>query len=854
MQNLAPDPQPSVQTSGSPPPSPTNPDGPDTPQTFAHAVRLLEFDQVRQQLASYARTVMGEETALGLMPGRDHLAIATDLQETTEAREFIEGGGGLEFGPRIDFREPVQRALLGGLLRGEELHYIQELLQAARYDRSHLASRDEFPLLSGYASNIPDLSAIESAIASAISPAGEVLDDASPNLRHLRQESRAVHQRLNEMMERNLRRFQRMEVVQEPIITQRNGRLVLLIKAEMKPRVPGIVHDVSDSGSTVFVEPMGAIELGNRWREARLAEEREEERVLRQLSSQTSRVGRELLLTLDILSRLDFDMAKGRYSSALRAVSPWVSGQPAPDWRERTMMTGQRADAASTRRLRLTGARHPLLSGDVVPVTIELGGQPVENIAPDHLADRGAADSIRPSTVMLITGPNAGGKTVALKTVGLLSLMAQSGLHVPADEAALPLFDGVFVDIGDQQSIEQALSTFSSHIQNLLTIMGQATDQSLILVDELGTSTDPEEGSALGQAILNHFLDQGSLVVATTHHRGVARFVQETPGMVNASVDLHPQTLRPTYRVTMGVPGRSYALTIAARLGIPQQIIEQARTAISPVEQATEDLLLQLQEERRVIEELRQQAEANLAQSRQQQAEAEAQLVNVESRKADLVEDARQDLQVRIGDLLDRLRRAERALDRAPSPEEHRQVIQEQRAQLREAAREVRAPQWQPIEVKRTPWQERVDSGDRVFLRGIPRPVEVITPADEEGQVEVLLGTMRAKVPLYQLERPAGGHQAAAQHGVYFQRQTPRQSNTEIDLRGFRVDDALGRVDDLLNNASLDGVENIRIIHGKGTGTLRRAIREYLDHHPLASGYEGGEGNGGEGVTVVELV
>ena len=842
MQNFAPDPQPSSQTHDALRPSVTNLDGTDAQRRFSNAVRLLEFDQVRQQLASYARTVMGEETALALMPGQDHLGIATDLQETTEAREFIEGGGTLEFGPRIDFRERVQRALLGGLLRGEELHYIRELLEAARFDRSRLADRDEFPLLSGYAGNIPDLGSVESEIASAISPAGEVLDDASPNLRQLRQESRAVHQRLNETMERNLRRFQRMEVVQEPIITQRNGRLVLLIKAEMKPRVPGIVHDVSDSGSTVFVEPMGAIELGNRWRQARLAEEREVERVLRQLSSQTSRVGQELLLTLDILSRLDFDMAKGRYSSELRAVSPWVAGLRDEE-----------------RRLRLTAARHPLLSvqgvgrvgSDVVPVTIELGGESVENAAPDG---RGTADSIRPSTVMLITGPNAGGKTVALKTVGLLALMAQSGLHVPADEAVLPLFDGVFVDIGDQQSIEQALSTFSSHIQNLLTIMGQATAQSLVLVDELGTSTDPDEGSALGQAILSHFLELGSLVVATTHHRGVARFVQETPGMVNASVDLHPQTLRPTYRVTLGVPGRSYALTIAARLGMPPQVIEQARSAISPVEHATEDLLLQLQEERRVVEELRQQAEANLAQSRQQQAEAESQLANVESRKAELVEDARQDLQARIGDLLDRLRRAERALDRAPSPGEHRQDIQEQRAQLREAAREVRAPQWQPIEVKRTPWQERVGSGDRVFLRGIPRPVEVITPVDEEGQVEVLLGTMRAKVPLYQLERPAGGHQAAAQHGVFFQRQAPRQSNTEIDLRGCRVDEALGRVDDLLNNASLDGVENIRIIHGKGTGALRRAIREHLDRHPLASGYEGGEGNGGEGVTVVEVV
>ena len=791
-------------------PEPNASDSPDH-GGFARAIRLLEFDQIRRRLASYARTVMGEEASLALVPKQDLLVIATDLQETTEARQFVENGGVLEFGPRIDFRDLVRRALLGGLLRGEELRSIQELLGAARFDRSRLTDRDDFPLLSGFAENIPDLTGIEGAVASAISPAGEVLDDASPLLRQLRQDSRSVHQRLNETMERNLRRFQRMEVVQEPIITQRNGRLVLLIKAEMKPRVPGIVHDVSDSGATVFVEPMGAIELGNRWREARLAEEREVERVLRQLSNQVSHAGQDLLLTLDILSRLDLDMAKGRYSSALRAVSPWVSDHPAED-----------------RGLRLTGARHPLLSGSVVPVSLELGGD---------------------SRVMLITGPNAGGKTVALKTVGLLALMAQSGLHVPADQAELPLFDGVFVDIGDQQSIEQALSTFSSHISNLLAIIGEITAQSLILVDELGTSTDPEEGSALAQAILWHFLSLGPLLVATTHHRGVARFVQETPGMTNASVDLHPQTLQPTYRVTLGLPGRSYALTIAARLGIPPEIIEHARSAISPVEQATEDLLHQLQVERRVVEDLRREAEEALAQSRQQQAEAESQLANVESRKAELVEDARQDLQDRIGHLLDRLRRAERVLDQPDT----RQVIQEQRAQLREAAREVRTPRWQPIEVKRTPWQERVGSGDRVFLRGIPRPVEVITPADEEGQIEVLLGTMRAKVPMYQLERPAGGHQAAAQASVFFQRQAPKQSNTEIDLRGCRVDEAIERVDELLNNASLDGVENVRIIHGKGTGALRRAIREYLDRHPLAASVAGGEGSGGEGVTVVEV-
>ncbi len=778
---------------------------------FSQSVELLEFNQIRQQVASYARTLMGQDAARNLAPDRDLLEIATRQQETTESRQFLEQGGSLEFGPQEDFQEYVQRALLGGLLRGDELYPIHDLVRAAAYDRANLSRHEELPLLSSYAENIPDHSSLQRAIGAAISPAGEVLDDASPTLRELRHESRRIQQNLNEVMERSLRRFQRQELVQEPIITQRNGRLVLLIKAEMRPRVAGIVHDVSDSGATVFIEPMAAVEQGNRWREARLAEDREVERVLRQLSGMVGQAGEDLLLTLDLLGRLDLSMAKGRYSISLKATQPWVTGQEGQD-----------------RNLRLTGARHPLLTGDVVPVSLDLGAE---------------------FTVMLITGPNAGGKTVTLKTVGLLALMAHAGLHVPAEEAHFPLLDGVYADIGDQQSIEQALSTFSSHVQNLLSIMGQATGNSLVLVDELGTSTDPEEGSALATAILSHFQSLGPWVVATTHHRGVARYVQETPGMINASVDLDPQTLGPTYRLTLGLPGRSYALTIAARLGLPPEVIEQARTSMSPVERDTESLLGELQEERRVVEQLRQDAEAAMAQSRQNLAETESSLAAVEATKAEMLEESRQELQERIADLLQRLQRAERALDQP----EARSALQEQRSQLQEAAREVRSVHWQPIEVKRTPWQEKLGSGDRVFIRGIPRPVEVISSPDDEGQVEVLLGTMRAKIPSYQLERPAAGHEPAARQGVYFNRPSIRQLNTEVDLRGLRVDEALSKVDDLLNNAALGGVEAVRIIHGKGTGVLRRSIREYLTRHSLAGSIAPGDGSGGDGVTVVEL-
>ena len=800
---------------------------------FDFAGRLLEFDKVREQLVNHTHTVVGAERARSLSPTLDLLDIATRQQETSEAKQYLDDGGGLEFGPDQDFREILQRALLGGLLRGDELFAIRELLRAARFDRTELSRHEEIPLLASIGESIPELGDLERTLSGSISPVGEVLDNASPVLHNLRQDARNAQNRLNDIMERNLRRLQRVDVLQEALITQRNGRMVLLIKAEMRYRVPGIVHDVSDSGATVFVEPMPAIDVGNRWREARLAEDREVERVLRQLSGMVGLSGEDLMLTLDQIARLDLDIAKARYSKVIKAVAPWVSEQEVSD-----------------RRLRLVRARHPLLTGNVVPVSIDLD---------------------RDQEVLLITGPNAGGKTVTLKTVGLLAMMAQAGLHVPAEEAHFPRFDGIYADIGDQQSISESLSTFSSHITNLKGIMSRATVNSLVLVDELGTSTDPEEGSALASAVLRYFQKIGSFVVGTTHHRGVARFVQEQPGMVNASVDLDPTTLEPTYHVTLGLPGRSYALTIAARLGVPQEVIDDARTGISPVEQATEGLLQELQQERRVVEELRQEAEIARADSARKQRELDVQLADVESAKANLVEDSRQELQSRIGGILDRLARAERTLEAAEMRQdaearvraaaraetETKQQMQAHRDEIKEVQRELDSTSWSPIDVERTPWQEMLKEGDRVYIRGIAQPVEVISAADSQERIEVLLGTMRAKIPVYQLERKADADPTAATQGVYLSRSSsraPRRSpSPELDLRGMRVDEALSRVDNALNDASLDGASSVRLIHGKGTWALRTAIREYLSGHPLVISAQDGEGAGGDGITVAEL-
>ena len=783
---------------------------------FARALDLLEFDQIRQQLAGATRTAVGAETAATLTPSGDSRDVAMRQQETTEGRRLLETTGALELGPQDDLRPAIHRAALGGLLRGEELRSVGALVGAARWNRNTLGRREDLPLLAALAQGLPDLPDIESVVNRAIGAGGEILDDASPELYRLRRESRSVHSSLNDVMQRSLRRFQSAGVIQENIVTERNGRMVLLVKNDFKGQAPGIVHDVSDSGATVFIEPMAAIDLGNRWRETRLAEQREEERVLRQLSSLIASCNDDISLTIQLLGQLDVAIAKGRHAISLRAITPSMASSDDP------------------RRLQMKGARHPLLTGRVVPINVAI--------------DVGQC-------VLLITGPNAGGKTVALKTVGLLAMMAHAGLQVPADDAEIPVLDGIYADIGDQQSIFESLSTFSSHIRNLREVLALATPRSLILIDELGSATDPEEGSALAAALLSEFRDRNIMVVATTHHRNVARLAQDQIGMVNASVDLNPRTLEPTYQLTNGVPGRSYALIIASRLGLPESVITTAETHLEPSHIQTDQLLQELQEERLTVAELRNQAEQSLLEARQRQEEADQRLSVIEDTKAELVEEARRALTEQIGQLMNQIRQAERSLQRQQADQAAEGNLRLERQKLAQARREVASPDWNPIPVEQPPWYADLRVGDRVYVRGVARPVEVVTAPGEQREVEVVIGSMRARIPVYQLDRPAERlHPAAERAGVVYRRpENKRTLSPEVNLHGYRVDEALTVIDSLLDDAALEGMTSVKIVHGKGTGALRRAIREYLSGHPLVASTEPGEGGAAGGITVVQL-
>lgn len=825
-------------------------DSPD-PELREAALPLLEFHLVRQRLARYTSFPPATELAQLLSPTYDSEEASRLQEETLEARRFLDGGLVIDLSEAKDLREAVGRAALGGMLSGEELRHLRDTLKSLRSARASLLRGKDMPILQSMAQDLPVLTDLEDELGASIGNSGEVLDSASPTLKELRAESRSAYQSLTESVERTMRRMERQKVLQEPIITQRNGRMVLLIKTEMKQRLAGIVHDVSDSGATLFIEPMALVEKGNRWRELALAEEREVERVLRALSAEVEDHSGDLLGGLELAAHLDLALAKARYAIAIKATPPAVI-------------------QAERQYVWLSEARHPLLGREAVPISVKIGDQ---------------------SPVLLVTGPNAGGKTVALKTVGLLTLMAQAGLHVPAKEATLTVFDGVYVDIGDQQSIELSLSTFSSHIQNLRAVMEQATDRSLVLVDELGTSTEPEEGTALAKAILQYLCRRGTSLMATTHHREVSSFVQEQPGMMNASVELDPQTLAPTYRLTMGLPGRSYAIAIASRLGLAREIIDNAQALRPAAHRSAESLLKELQEERYLAEEARKQAEEVLAQANTRNSDLEEQLASIDDSRAELLEEARHQFQRRVDDISKRLRSAERALDAepprpsalvveqetepplpepalpeavpaAPASEELKEEpeaapsIREARKEVARIKRELTSHDWKPLPSRRSDWLKRLRSGDHVYMRGILRPVEVITPPDDGGTVEVLLGTMRALLPVHQIARPAPREPAPSQNAVYYSHSgSPKKPvDPELNLRGARVEDALDRIELWLDAVALAGLSSARISHGVGTGALRNAIREHLDHHPLVKSVGRDKNARTDGVTIVELV
>jgi len=773
--------------------------------------RVLEFHIVKEKLAGHCQNSFSIQKALALEPLNDLGDMIKSHRETDEAIIFLQFNNDLDLSVPDEFIAWIKRSILDGVLTGLELCCICKVLGTFRNMRSILGQKLELTNMAHLASSLPDMRNVERDISHSIDLNGTILDDASYALRSFRVQAERGRRKLIKALEKLIRKFERKGFLQEPLITERNGRMVLMIKIESKNSVEGIVHDISDSGATAFVEPIDTIGLGNDWREAIIGVQHEEERLLLELTSLIATHSTYMLDSIEILSLIDFCMAKGKYSIEIEGTAPKFVDNP------KTFIS-------------LKGVRHPLLTGPIVPIDLFLGdGKPI----------------------IVVSGPNAGGKTVALKSLGLSVLMAQSGLHVSASFCSMTPFDHVFANIGDHQSIDLSLSSFSANVKLLKAIIGQSSSRSLVLLDELGASTDPEEGAALAKALLSYFCHKHIICLATTHQRSVANFVQENAHMVNASVGLRPKSLEPTYTLTTGLPGRSYALAIASRMGIENEIIECARSMLGSGERDSETILTELEEQRAMVDTRLATLQMELNNTVAIRKEFEDRLNNVESEKERILEDYRYNLINKAQELLRRFQKAEKALEIPIS----KNIVVEQKDQLKNIQKILRSEEWRN---RLTQAQKLLISeliiGDFLYLRGVGEPVKVLSYPDNLGSIEVLMGTMKARIFLTQVEKKADFASARNWGGISVTRASKRfPISKELNLHGMRSDEAIEQLDQFMDRAILEGLGLVKVIHGRGTGILRTIVRGHLRSHPLVKCMRPGEGGTSDGVTMVEL-
>jgi DNA mismatch repair protein MutS2 len=789
------------------------------------SIELLEFPLIRARLADRTSFGPSRRLAESLQPESDPVLVTRGLDETDEARGLVEERPGVGIAGARDIGPAIERAARGGRLEAQQFLDVWATLDAAAGLKPHLADARR-PLQRELGRQVHPLPAITSTLARSFDPAGELLDTASPRLGGLRAAVRVAFDRLRRRLDTLVSSAELGGALQEPIVTLRNGRYVVPVKAEAKGRVKGIVHDASGSGQTVFIEPLVVVELGNAWREAQVAEQEEVERILDELSALIGANVGPLRETLAALARFDLWAAKAQ-----------VAGE----------MGAARAETTPRAEVALYSARHPGLSGRVVPIDIHLGGA---------------------FTALVVTGPNTGGKTVTLRTLGLLALMHQAGLHVPAAPGSrLPVFRDVFADIGDEQSIAQSLSTFSGHMRSIIRIVNAAGPGTLVLLDELGAGTDPTEGSALAQALLDHFIKAGALVAATTHYAELKAYAHTTPGATNASVEFDLETLSPTYRLTIGLPGGSQAFAIAERLGLPESLVADARSRLSEAQQTFEATLARIRE-----------VEAEAAESKIRTREAEVRAGEAlraaaderrraQQARADTERRAREEAERLVAELRTELEAARKALERgaltAPAIDTVLERAEDRlaRAATAPAVRTAagsgagqtapRAPAWHVGDLARSiagGWTGRIAELDR-----------------SRARATLEAGAMRVSVELADLEpapgspvaagdRPGAPAGPAGTNVAQLRLARARSVPMSLDLRGARVEEALTALERYLEDASLAGLGRVTVIHGLGTGALRDAVRADAAAHPLVKTVRpGARGEGGDGVTVVEV-
>jgi len=802
------------------------------------ALKILEFDKIKKKLEGFMECGLGKERAMRLEPYLQMEKVKELLNETEEAKRLLEMDKDIPFGGISDIREPLMYAKKGLVLSTTDLLAVLYTVSGARRIRKSLSEIDGeiFPLLKDIGSRMGQFVLLEKLISEAISDSGEVLDSASPALRLLRNKVKTLNNRIKDVLDNMIRSSETTKHLQESLVSMRNGRFVIPVKSEFKNQIPGIIHDQSASGATVFIEPMSVVEANNDLRQAIAAEETEVARILAELTNRVAEFSDSINDTVNCLGQLDFIFGRAKMAQEMNASYPSLN---------------------NLGRVDLKNARHPLLAGDVVPISPYIG---------------------QGFDTLVITGPNTGGKTVTLKTIGLMTLMVQSGLHIPVDPGSeVAVFDNIFADIGDEQSIEQSLSTFSSHLKNIVEILGEVNSHSLVLLDELGAGTDPQEGAALAMAILSYLHSVGARTVATTHYSELKIFAHTTSGIKNASVEFNVDTLKPTYRLSIGVPGSSNAFAIAKRLGLSQEILNKASGLLDIKDARVEEMISSLKSEFDSVRIARQDAEALRNRYLELKDKYEVSIDKAREERSEILrkaryqaEDVLRDAKEQIKMFLSELRSKEM------SSNEVQNLSKKKLEELKKISDKALSSQVDEKEFGNGDDESddiEFKIGDEVEVRGFSTQVGQILEFTSKGMVVVSIGSAKITVKKSSLKKSPKRSKMRQERSnnsidkafnskvkMYSFKGISDSTKTadaryELDLRGKRVDEALNEVDKFIDDSVLAGTSSARIIHGKGTGALREAIKTLLIMDARVKSFKLGDpGEGGDGVTVVRFL
>lgn len=782
----------------------------------------LEYNKIIEQLIEHASSFSGKELCRRLKPMTDISAIRSAQDETAAAFTRIVKKGRPSFSGCNPVNDSIRRLEIGGVLGSGELLRICKLLETAgrarAYGRHDNADEME-DCLDGYFEQLNPITILVNEIRRCVIDEDEISDDASPGLKHVRramnQINDKVHATLSNMVNGSLRTY-----LQDPIITMRGDRYCIPVKAEYRSQVSGMIHDQSATGSTLFIEPMAVVKLNNDLKELYGQEQEEIQKVLARLSADAAEYTTEIHTCYTILRQLDFIFAKGSLALDMNASQPIFNTEG---------------------RIHIREGRHPLLDKkNVVPITLTLG------------------DTF---DLLIVTGPNTGGKTVSLKTVGLFTLMGQAGLHIPAlDRSELAVFHDVYADIGDEQSIEQSLSTFSSHMTNIVSFLKQVDEHSLVLFDELGAGTDPTEGAALATSILNHLHSRGIRTMATTHYSELKVYALSTPGVENASCEFDVETLRPTYRLLIGIPGKSNAFAIASRLGIPDYIIEDAKTHLTEQDESFEDILTDLETSRKTLDKERETIAAYKREIERLKMETSQKQEKLEAQRDRILREANEKAHAILEDAKETADETMRNFHKFGKANISAAEMEKERERLRKKMAKTRSGMTpEPAKPKKQYKPSDFKLGESVKVLSMNLTGSVVSLPDAKGNLDVQMGILRSKVNISDLE-------IIDEKPNYLQKTSKRTGKgkikmnksltvaTEINLLGKTVDEAVAELDKYLDDASLAHLSSVRIVHGKGTGALRQGIHKYLKRQKHVKSFRlGAFGEGDAGVTIAEL-